>query len=174
MKKLVTSAKVTSTSLLKQAYWNIFNLINNRTNVPDQTDPTGARKFVYRRLPNISALNFKGFPFIVVDRTNQSKKKGTVSGTKSFLDYPFEIGVYSQDKDSDAEGDAKGIDQNDEISDSILATLNSSSNKKTLISYGMALMDYDIDTSEDNDMVGKLVFISTIRLNFKNNLTSTG
>lgn len=168
---MVDSAKITSSNVAKQAFWNLYNLINNRTNVPNPNDTSGDTKFVYRRLPRLGR-EFAGFPFIVVSRTRPSKGKGVADLTKVFRSYDFTVTVYSQDKSSDASGDPQGADQADLITDSIIETLDSPTNRKTFIDYGMAHLEYDIDSDYD-DVDGRSVFMSEFDIRFENNLTST-
>lgn len=168
---MVDSARITASNVAKQAFWNLYNLINNRSNVPNPNDTSGNTKFVYRRLPHLGR-NFVGFPFIVVSRTKPSKGKGVINLSKVFRSYDFTISVYSQDKSSDASGDPQGAEQADIITDSITETLDNPTNRKTLIGYGMAKLEYDID-SEETDVDGRTVFMSEFDIRFENNLSPT-
>lgn len=168
---MTDSAKVTKSSITKQAYWNLYNLINNRSNVPDPNSSAGTRKFVYTRMP-LTGRNFAGFPFIVVSRAKPSQTRKMVSLTKSFIDFNFLVTVYTQDQISDSSGDPAGANQNELIADNIIVTLNNVSNRKSLISQGMAKLDWSVDTEED-EMQGKPVFMTEFDLNFALNLTAT-
>ena len=168
---ILSSAKVTASAIQNQSFANIYNLINNRSNISDPADSSGLRKFVYVRLPNIGRGNV-GFPFIVVHRIKPSKSTNTVSVTKSFMSYDMVISVYSQDSASDSLGNPSGAEQCNQITDNITKTLNNATNRKTLITQGMAHLEFDIDTSEE-DYNGRTVFISEFDIRFENTLTLT-
>ncbi|MAF50795.1 MAG: hypothetical protein CMH64_01765 [Nanoarchaeota archaeon] len=168
---ILDSSRVTASAIQNQAFANIYNLINNRSNVPDPADSTGVRKFVYVRLPNIGRGNV-GFPFVVVHRIKPSKSKNTLSVTKSFMSYDMTIAVYSQDSASDGIGNPNGAEQCNQITDNIQKTLNNATNRKALIMQGMAHLEYDIDTTED-DYNGRTVFISEFDIRFENTLLLT-
>ena len=170
---ILSSAKPTTSNIVRQTYANIYNLINNRSNVPDPNDSTGKRKFVYTRMPRYKGINFVGFPFIILTRTRPSKRKGTASMTKSMMDYDFFIFVYTKDTDSNEEGNPTGSEQNEDITGKIIATLNNVTNRRILQSYGMGHMEFDVEPDED-ELDEKTVFISEFDLRFDNNLTVTG
>jgi|SRR3990167_848146 len=165
---MVDSARITATSIVKQSFWNLYNLINNRSNVSDPNSSAGTRKFVYRRMPNFGR-NFAGFPFIVVSRSKPSKGKTTADLSKKYHSFDFTVAVYSQDSDSDSSGDAQGADTADIITNSIINTLDSPTNRKILLDYLMGSLEYDIDTNED-ELKGKTVFITEFDIRFENNL----
>lgn len=169
---ILDSGKITASTLAKQSFANLWNLINNRSNVPNPNDITGEIKFVYRRMP-ILGRNFNGYPFIVVSRTKPKRVKGSVDMTNSFMNYDAFIGVYSQDRDSNSSGDPSAADEVDDITDDIQATLNNVSNRKTLITQGMAHLEYDIESDED-EVDGKIVFVSEFDIRFINNFQNTG
>src|SRR3990167_4316980 len=97
------SAIITKDNVFSQSYANLFNLINNRTNIPDPNDSNGLRKFVYQREPLTLGRGFYGFPFIVIPLTDVSNKRFT-NGNKKKMGYSFEIVVYTSDKESDGSG----------------------------------------------------------------------
>ncbi len=169
---ILDSGKVTPSNLVRQSYANIYNLINNRSNVSDPADSSGNRKFIYTRLPNAGRA-WDCFPFIVIKRAMPAKRKGVVSLTKSFVDFDFVIRVYTKDGSSDAEGNPEGSEQNENITDDIIETLNNVTNQKDLINNGMSGAEFDIDTDED-DFNGKSVFITEFDLRFENSLNLTG
>lgn len=166
---MVDSARITYASISKQAFWNLFNLINDRSNVPDPNDSTGDRSFVYRRLPRNYA---KKFPFVVVSRTKPKQGTNTADMSKRHHSFDFTITVYSKDDDSDGSSNPHGANSADIISDSIIATLDNPDNRKTLRNYLQSDLVYDIDTDED-DLSGKSVFITEFDIRFENNLVKT-
>ena len=171
---ILTSGVINSTNLIRQSYANIYNLINNRSNVPDPNSSAGTRKFIYTRMPKIDSRNFAGFPFIIVERTKPSKKIGSADLTKSFINFDNAISVYSKDKETDSTGYPSGEQTNEEITENIRKTLDNATNQRTLLNQAMAHLSYNIDTSEDEDFDGILTYISKFDLRFENNLITTG
>ena len=165
---ILNSARVNKNAIQRQSFANLYNLINNRTNVPDPADGSGIRKFVFVRLPRIGR-GFNGFPFIVINRMKPTKGKSTASLTKSFMSYDTTLTIYTQDEDSDNQGNANGAEQNNLISDNVIKTLNDSTNRKTLIDQRMANLEYNIDTDED-EFEGRRVFTSEFDIRFEETL----
>ena len=168
---ILDSARITKSNVQNQSFANLYNLINNRSNVPDPIDNTGNRKFVHVRLPRVGR-NFPGFPFIVMNRAGPSKGLSTASLTQSLMSYDSSVTVYTRDGDSDSRGDANGAEQNDNITDNIIVTLNNSTNRQTLIDQRMANLLFDINTDED-EFEGKRVFITEFDIRFENTLLLT-
>lgn len=164
--------RVTASTIASQSYANLYNLINNRANVPLPTGLPTDHKFVHTREPRI-ARNFRGFPFIVLQRTKPTKGLSTADLTKSFMSYDFTLRVVCKDENSDATGIPVGINQNEQITDAIITTLNSASNRKNLIDNRMANLEYNVDTDEE-EFFGEEVFISEFDIRFPNTLQTTG
>jgi len=170
---ILSSGALTSATLLEQSHANIYNLINSRSNVPDPADSSGTRKFVHVRMPRTTGRHFAGYPFIIVHRTRLGKGKSLIGLTKSFIDYNISIEVYTQDSSSNSSGNPNGSEQINQIVDDIRETLDNVTNKKTLLSYGMSRIRYDIDVDSE-DIEGKSTFYAEIDLRFENNLSTTG
>ena len=168
---ILDTARVNATNIQNQSFANLYNLLNNRSNVPNPVNSDGTTKFVYVRLPNIGR-GFKGFPFIVIHRSKISKTRTTVSLTKSFMSYDFTVQVFCQDEDSDSEGNAIGSAQCDLITDNIMKTLNNATNRKSLINNGMARLEYNVETDED-EFEGRRVFTSEFDIRFEETLLLT-
>ncbi len=181
---ILASGKLQASNIAEQSHANVYNLINNRSNVSDpvnlnDTGTTRTRKMVHVRFPDETARNFakkSGYPFIVVSRTKPRKRPGTISMTKSFMDLDIFIGVYAQQGSHDSLGDPDASVQVNKLTDSIRTTLDNVTNRKTLLSYGMERINYDVDTEEDSDFDGrnKTMYISEFDLRFENNLVTTG
>ena len=168
---ILNSARVNATNIQNQSFANLYNLLNNRTNIPLPVGLPVNHKFVYVRLPNIGR-GFIGFPFIVISRTMPTKGGTNADLTKSFMSYDFSVRVFSQDSSSDNIGNPTGAEQCNLITDDIIQTLNSSVNRKTLIGQRMANLEYNIETDED-DFNGRTVFISEFDLRFESTLLLT-
>lgn len=155
---ILSSVVITKSNVFTQTFANIFNLINNRSNVPDPNDSTGDRKFVYTREPNFMSDNFEGYPVIYFDERKYSQKKKTADGTKAIVTDEIKIIVMSQDKHADSSGDPSGLDTLNNISDDILETLNNKINSMTLRNNGLSNKEFtsvDFDWGEQD---GKKIF----------------
>ena len=165
------SARITKNIIASQSYANLYNLINNRTNIPLPSGLPINHNFVHVREPRIGR-NFNGFPFIVLQRSKPAKGSSTADLTKSFMSYDFFLRVVCKDSDSDGSGIPVGADQCETITNNIIATLNSATNRKSLINNRMANIEYDVETDED-EFEGKSVFISEFDIRFENTLLTT-
>ncbi len=166
------TAKITASKIFSQPFWNIYNLLNDRSNVPDPNDKTGARKFVYRRQPNFGR-NFAGFPFIIVRGTKPTSGPGSANKSKIFKDYDNMVEVYAQDTDSDTTGNPAGAETRDQIADNIVNTLDNQTNRKTLRNNGQGHIVYEVDIDDEAELDGKTLFAAMFDLRSERNLLST-
>jgi hypothetical protein len=161
---VIASSKITYSTLFRQSHANIYNLINNRNNVPDPISESGDRKFVYTREPKNLGRGFSGFPFIIVFPPSVSQNKHSKDLSKSKITYDIDIMIYTQDKDSDSSGNPTGIEQLDQISENIIKTINS--NRKTLVSYGMANFEMSGSDFDVDEIDGRMVYTREFNLVF--------
>src|SRR3989344_5481481 len=133
-----SSGTVNYSNLFTQSHANIFNLLNNRTNVPDPEDSQGNRRFVYVREPRDLATTFSGFPVIIIPPIELSEDIVTVDGNKATVTFSIMIRIMTKDHNTSRSGTASGASALDSISDNVLKTLNNESNRKTLRSQGMS------------------------------------
>src|SRR3990167_2773815 len=131
-----SSGNVTKTSLTAQAFANIYNLINSRSNIPDPADSSGNRKFVYTREPDVLAGNFEGYPFIVVRHPKIRFDDKSIELTKSDINWSFEISVRSSD--NILQYPSQGSAFCEQITDDLVELFNSTSTDKTLRVYSMS------------------------------------
>ena len=163
--------RITANKIASQSYANLYNLINDRDNIPLPTGLPTDHKFVHTREPRIGR-EFRGFPFIVLQRAKPTKGLSTADLTKSFMSYDFILRIVTRDEDSDGTGIPLGINQNEQITDNVIKTLNSTINRKSLINNRMANLEYNIDTDEE-EFKGETVFISEFDIRFERNLLTT-
>ncbi len=170
---ILDSGRINASNIANQSFANLYNLINNRSNVPDPNDTTGRRKFVHVREPNKGrGFGRTGFPFIIVSRSKPKKGDSTADYTQSFMSYDFSIRVVCRDSDSDSQGNAIGSEQCALITDSIIKTLNNADKRKTLNDQRMPHLEFDVEPDED-EFEGKSVFISDFDIRFGEGLTLT-
>ncbi len=162
------SASITYNTIYTQSHANIYNLINNRSNVPDPARPndagtTHSRKFVYSRKPRHKGRNFEGFPYIIIPYDDVTQGKATADASKANLIYDIDIIIITKDSDSDSSGSPKGGEQLSTISDDIIKTINA--NIKTLNNYGLKKPELNSDNDYD-ELDGKTIFIREFILTF--------
>lgn len=131
-------AAITYLNLASEARTNVYNLINSYSNVADPTlMSTESRKWIYTREPDVKASDFKGYPFIIVHLATPSiEEKGSLSMKSRIVNWDIEIEIVTSDRGYGAK-DGQGATQIDSISDDVLQTLMSKTNRLTLQGYGM-------------------------------------
>ena len=151
------SAIINASNIFIQVHSNIYNLINNRSNVPDPNDSTGNRKFVYTREPLKLGAGFKGYPFILVpdpEDYNQSNKTADASKANTFDS--ITISIFAKDKNSDSDGDPVGRETVASITSNVVYTINS--NHASLRENGLKNIEIDSSDFDWLDEEGQAVF----------------
>lgn len=165
-----SSAAVTKASLIRQVYANVYNLLNDRTNVPDPLDSNGSRKFIYFKPPNPHSDTFPGYPYIVMELPRLNMDMMGLDQSNSDVMWDFEIEVRSSDYIRGHHGD--GAAYCGLIMDDILKTINDTTNKKLLRNYGMEDSD-ELPEVDDIDVIGDAadrVFIMRLSVPFSRRL----
>ena len=157
---IISSSTVTKNSLITQAYANIYNLLNSRSNVPDPISSSGERQLVYTRMPKFLNVNFDGCPFIAIIRPELDGENAVVSGTKSWLTWKIKVVIGGTDDTVESTGYV------DSLSDSILKTLNNISNRSALRNYGMSMFDFS-SSFDEVDLNDKTLYLREFTLTFK-------
>src|SRR3990167_10199796 len=140
-----TSTAINYSNLFTQSHANVFNLLNNRSNVPDPIDSLGTRKFVYVREPRNLAVSFDGFPVVIVHSAEMTQENLTVDSTKSTIEFSITVSIWAKDAESPKTGTASGAERMDTITDNVMKTLNNKANRTTLRNYG--LKDLNINSA---------------------------
>lgn len=165
-----SSQAITKDNYFTQIHANIFNLINNRSNVPLPSGIPTTHKFVYVREPNYLSDNFNGFPFIVVPDPETSQANKTADGTKAFQDESFEIIIMTSDHKSDSDGNPVGAQQMREIKTNIKKTLDNKTNSQTLRNNGLRNKTFPSITLDWGEADNKPIFRTEFNLRFSNQL----
>lgn len=166
---IAESVAITKDNYFTQIHANLFNLINNRSNVSLPSGLPSNHKFIYTREP-LLGRNFNGFPFIIVPDPETSQDKKTSDGTKAFQDESFEIIIMTSDSISDSDGHPLGAQQMRDIKTNILKTLNNKTNAQTLRNNGLRNRTFPSITLELGDIQGKTIFRTEFNLRFNNQL----
>ena len=163
-----SSGSVIRTNLISQSFANVWNILNDRDNVADPLDALGGRKLLYAKIPNTSARDFEGYPFIVIRRAVTDLDNMSLSATRGEMGWEFDVEVRSSNNIRDHQGN--GAYYCEVIMDAILATINNTINRSTLRNYGMA---HAMPTVEDFDSISigtDSVFFGRLTIPFSSRL----
>lgn len=171
---VISSSAILKSNLFTQPHANLFNLINNKNNIPDpiSTLPTQqqSRKMVYTREPDLGH-NFKGYPLIAVYPAEADYGFKTLGMSKSFIAWTIKVEIWSSDRINEFEG--RGMEFIDNLSDYLVMALNNLSNRKILLDYGMANITPNVVSTDILENENELVYVRRFDVNF-NRLTLTG
>ena len=167
------SATIDHSNIFSQSHANIFNLINDRNNVADPTDIKGNRKMVYVREPKTMGRGFDDYPIIVIPPADIDSVNLTASATKSTVTSSITIRVYTIDARFPAKSQAPGASQLDTLSNSIIQTLNNSSNRTTLRNRGMKNLQIISYPADYEELSNQMIFIREFEINYSQILTVT-
>ena len=171
---VVTSDSILKSNLLTQAYWNVYNLVNTRSNVddPHPDGQSGKRKFVYSREPQVSSLSSKGYPFVIVHPAKANFSRRNLARTFAQVDWDVMIEVRSADtfrsENTATDPQGVGLSYLDGISDDVLETFNSRTNKNTMETYGMYFVNPEVGSVDTIETENEIVYVREIRLGFRN------
>lgn len=168
----MTATKVDYTNIFSQSWQNLFDLINNRSNVADpiSTNSTSSfRKMVYSRDPDVKAIDFSDFPYIIVGTIGVDNTSGkfTVDAKKGQVDFTCNVEVVTCDRGV-GNRDGKGAIDNDTISNDIYETLMSASNRTTLRMNGLPIARVNITPATPEPFNNTLVYRRTIVIGLSN------
>jgi len=161
------ASEVTYTNLLSESWQNVYDLINNKSNVADPTTSSSEfRKWIYTREPDIKAGDFSQFPYIIVHpaAVNFPGRK-TLDRKKSLIAWNIQVEVVTCDRAFNGT-DGKGATHNDAISDDILQTFLSVTNRNTLSTNSMKFSDPNASMAVPEVLANTLVYRRTIFLPF--------
>ena len=156
---------VSYSNLFSQSYINLFNLINNRSNIPD---PLGYkdRDFVYKKEPDVRDRDFKDYPFIILKLSKNSPENLSLSNTKGDMLILFECEIRSSNR-MDGKHSGKGAEYLDAISNNLFSTLLSESNKRTLRGYTLYNLNLDTTDTDIVDVEGEQIYVRRFIISFK-------
>ena len=163
---IADSIKIDKSNLYSQAYANIYNLINTRTNVVDPIDSTGVRKFVYSRDPRVQGRGFRGYPIIIVNPIGIPFSNPSFNRKSKDLEFSITIEIWSSD-DIVGRSDL-GAQYLDTISDDLVEALET--NKSTLAGYGLHNMVIESSPADNADVGNTFVFTRMFTITFENRM----
>ena len=167
------SANLTKSNLFSQSFANLFNLINSKTNVPDPVFTNSKRTMVYSREPDILNLQSEGYPFIIIKPADISTEQYSLDAGSSRFNFSFMLEIRCTDRVRGKEGKGNysiGIQYVDQLTDSIIKTLNDKTNRMVLNAYGQGTFIIDTESIDTDEIEGEPVWIRRIRLTSKERL----
>ena len=165
-----TTAAIDDTNLFSQPYINLFNLLDNQDNIPDPSGKTN-RKMVYTRFPDVDggSESFKGYPFIVVNPIgSEESNEFSLDRTRANVGWEVEVEVYSSDRIQNLQGN--GRNYLDQISNNLIKTINSLSNKKTLSALGMSNLNANVLSMDIISLGGETTYRRRFMVEFSRRL----
>ncbi len=156
----MTATKVISSNLVSEAWNNVYTILSDRTLFSDPIGTTaGRRKWVYARPPDVKAIGFGGYPYVVcypatLDRASSMR---TANGQRQHYSWLIEVEIVSTDRGkNDSEGN--GLALCDQIADAVFSVFNGSSARSTLRTNGLLFSQVDgagtpVIEAENNQLV---------------------
>jgi len=146
---IMTQNTLTKSKLKSYAYNNVFDVINNRSNIPDPKNPNNLdRKFVYKNDPWSKGSDYDGYPYIIVRRPKISYSAVSADGKTKTISFEFSITVRTAMEGAmNKFNDSTGVTNMDDIQDDLEEVFNDETIKQSLRDLNM----YSFDLSTDND-----------------------
>ncbi|HUU88647.1 MAG TPA: hypothetical protein VMX17_12960 [Candidatus Glassbacteria bacterium] len=165
------ASQVTYTKLFSESRNNVVALITS-SNVSDPTISSAEfRKWIYSREPDVKSNSFKGYPYIIVHPSDLDieKEKGSLDGKSKFVSWDIEIEIVTSDRGY-GENDAKGLSYMDAISDDLIETFMSMTNRKTLSTNSMKFANPTTTAVGTEVIDNELVYRRSIILSFQSRI----
>lgn len=165
----MTAVRLTYVNQFTQAWQNLKDLIDNRSNVPDPSmanNSSSFRKFVYTRDPDVKGAGFDEFPYIVLPPADVSTSgKQTLDARHGPVGYSVALEVVTCDRNF-GNRDGQGATDNDTIANEIFETLNDVTNRATLRSNGMVELRMTASPAVPEPFKETLCYRRTITITF--------
>ncbi len=167
------AALLTSENFFSEESNNLRALLTS-TNVPDPTNSSaGNRKWIYSREPDIKAIDFKGYPIIIVYPASvdfeEEKGKGSVDMKSKSTFWDIEIEVVTSDRGY-GDDDGKGLTHIDSISNDVVKTFNNKTNRITLSNNSMKFTNPSTTSVSIEDFHQERVYRRSIMLSFQSRI----
>ena len=170
----MASATLTKSTLQSQAYENINNILNTRTNVADPKDPNNLsnRKYVYDSDPFLNSLNTDDFPYLIHGLPEMTSVSHSFNQKVRMLKFKHRIIVRTKRvaSSSNVITDRGRTDMNS-ICDDLIETFNSVSIKATLQGYRMNNIKLDKTSTDDLVVNNQNVYESEYELTYDQRFT---
>jgi hypothetical protein len=161
--------RVTYQNIFSESWNNIYSLVNSKTNIIDPTTTSSEyRKWIYSREPDVKSIEFKGYPFIIVNPAEQDFENTgkSLDGKSQTIAWTIVIEVVCSDRGFN-NNDGKGLTHLDAISDDVFQTFKNMTNRKTLMTNGLYFFDVSASGVSTEPLSEELVYKRTFVLAFK-------
>lgn len=160
------TAVLDRTNQFSAPFDNIFSVLDNRTNIADPRDGTGARKFVYDSEPFYKAVDFSSFPHIYLKSPKLTKTNISADGKHKNLNYTQTVFIRSVKNGSGPNrADAGHADMQAIVNDT-LETFDNETIKQSLRVLNMHSLNAEITDSDDGVVSQRPIFETEIELTY--------
>jgi hypothetical protein len=161
------ASRVTYSTVFSQSWQNVYDVVNNRTYVPDPSGGTG-RKFVYSREPDVKAISFAGFPYVVVNGSGATfdKKSQSLDRKRTNVSFSAQIDIVTCDRGFGA-SDGQGFSQLNTICDNIAKTFNDATVRRSLQANSLSFANVDASEVVVEEFHNTLVYRRTLIVTFQ-------
>ncbi len=141
---------ITRSTINSNAFANVLEIINTRTNIADPRDPdnVGSRKFIYDSDPFNTAIDSDGMPYIFVDLPITTYETESANGKVKFLNWKHRIVVRTARRGASKSIIDVGRTDLLNISDDLEETFNKVSIRETLAVANMKMINIDQVSSD--------------------------
>jgi len=163
--------QVTYQNLFSESRVNVIALITS-TNVPDPTLSSAEhRKWIYSREPDVKAIDFSGYPYLIVHPSDLDieREKGSLDGKSKFVYWDIEIEIITSDRGY-GEKDGKGLIHMDTISNNLIKTFMNKTNRNTLSTNSMKFVNPTTTSVGSEVISNELVYRRSIMVSFKSRI----
>jgi len=149
----MTQNTLTKSKLKSYSYNNVFDVINNRSNIPDPKNPNNiTRKFVFKNDPWSKGSDYDGYPYIIVRRPKISYDNVSADGKTKNIGFEFSITVRTAIEGAMNEHkDSTGVTNMDDIQDDLEEVFNDETIKQSLRLLNM--FSFDLSTDDDDEFI---------------------
>ena len=155
---ILSSGEITKTSLVNQSWSNVYNLINDNL-----SDPTGSvnRKWIYSREPSMKSMDEEGYPIVIIWPLKLTQSNQSLNMVTRDLMWECEIEIRSTDRDKD------GREYLSLVTDSLFDLFNDTTNKRLLLTYGMQMVNLNMEGNDYIDVAQEGIYLSRFTLSFR-------
>jgi len=164
-------AQVTYANLFSESRNNVVTLISDISNVADPVSSSSEfRKHIYSREPDVKAVDFAGYPYIIVNPADVDiGENGSLDGKSKPVEWFIECEIVTSDRGYGGK-DGQGLTHMDSVSNDVMATMLNMTNRTTLSNNSMKFSRPET-TAVTNDVVqNELVYRRSIMLPFRSRI----
>lgn len=162
----MTQNTIIKSKLKSYAYNNVFDVINNRVNMPDPRNPNNVtRLLVTKTDPWSKGQDYEGYPYVIVRRPTISYSNVSLDGKTKTIGWEFKLIVRTAISGAMHDNESTGITNMDDLQDDLEEIFNDETIKQSLRLLNM--FKFDLSTDDDDEFVdgnGKHIFQADLTL----------